>query len=146
MRLTMRTNLALRTLMYCSVNEGLLVRKADIATACNVSLNHLGLVVNQLGNGGYLRTHRGRRGGITLARPATEITVGEVTRNLEGDTPLTECFETETSDCPLVEVCRLRGALREALESFFSHLDGVTIEDLTRKNTGLEGLLTLKTA
>ena len=36
MRLTIRTNLAMRTLMYCAVNPGLTVRKTDIAASNGV--------------------------------------------------------------------------------------------------------------
>jgi len=51
MRLTMRTNLAMRTLMFCAVNPGRTVRKAEIASYCNASENHLGLVEPIVGKG-----------------------------------------------------------------------------------------------
>ena len=35
MRLTTRTNLAARILMFCAVNQGKLVRSLDIAQRCN---------------------------------------------------------------------------------------------------------------
>ncbi|SEM83352.1 hypothetical protein SAMN05216227_100359 [Pseudorhodobacter antarcticus] len=34
MRLTLRTNLALRTLMFCAVNGGRTLRKREVAQAC----------------------------------------------------------------------------------------------------------------
>ena len=49
MRITKRTNIAVRLLMYCAVNEGRLVTKSEIASSCNVSENHLAQVINQLG-------------------------------------------------------------------------------------------------
>ncbi|MDZ4134641.1 MAG: hypothetical protein U1D06_03475, partial [Paracoccaceae bacterium] len=41
MRLTTRTNLAMRTLMFCAVNDGRIVRKHEVAEACNATENHL---------------------------------------------------------------------------------------------------------
>ena len=73
MRVTKRTNIAMRVLMYCAVNTSRLVTKSEIAERCNASENHLAQVINQLAQLGYLATHRGRRGGIALSRPASEI-------------------------------------------------------------------------
>ena len=68
MRLTTRTNLAIRTLMYCAANPGVVVRKSDIAKACDASENHLGQVIHLLAQLKFIVTHRGRFGGMTLAR------------------------------------------------------------------------------
>lgn len=141
MRLTTRTNLALRALMYCAVNPGRTVRKADIATACNASLNHMGLVVNLLGRAGFIETCRGRHGGVKLARPATDISIGAVARRLEGDVLFTECFDAADTTCPLIDCCRLRASLGQALAAFYGTLDAISLADLTDGNTRLQALL-----
>ncbi len=141
MRVTMRTNIAMRALMYCAVNADRIVRKAEIAEACNASENHLAQVVNQLAHLGVLSTLRGRGGGITLNRKPEEITVGEVFRELEGCLPLAECFAGPTNTCPIVDCCQLQGVLARAQEAFYAELDKVTLKDLTGGNTKLEALL-----
>lgn len=146
MRLTMRTNLAMRALMFCAVNSGRTVRKAEIAETCNVSANHLGLVISHLSQHGFIQTLRGRSGGIQLARPADEISVGEVIRVFESCLPFAECFDGAENECPLKSWCKLRGLLGEALEAFYATLDPVTIADLTGENTGLCDVLRLETA
>lgn len=140
MRVTIRTSLALRALMFCAVNPGRIVRKHDIAEACNVSENHLAQVVHALGQKGFLATQRGRAGGVTLGRPMQEITVGQVFRALEAEVPLTECQAAEGS-CPLRGSCRLRCVLAEALDAFYARLDQVTLADLVEGNAPLESLL-----
>ncbi|TVQ03095.1 MAG: MarR family transcriptional regulator, partial [Roseinatronobacter sp.] len=62
MRLTTRTNLAMRVLMACGVNEGEKLRTADIAARCNASVHHLLQVVNVLQDHGFVETQRGRTG------------------------------------------------------------------------------------
>jgi Rrf2 family transcriptional regulator, nitric oxide-sensitive transcriptional repressor len=140
MRVTIRTSLALRALMYCAVNPGRIVRKHDIAEACKVSENHLAQVVHALGQQGFLATLRGRSGGLTLGRPMAEITVGQVFRALEAAVPLTEC-QAGIGDCPLRGCCRLRCVLAEALDAFYARLDQVTLADLVTDNASLEHLL-----
>lgn len=46
-RLTMRTNLAMRSLMFCTVHTDRLVQKAEIASACNASENDFGVISSQ---------------------------------------------------------------------------------------------------
>lgn len=143
MRLTTRTNLAMRVLMFCAVNPGRIVRKHEIAEACNASENHLAQVVNTLGQLGFVETLRGRAGGMRLAHPPSEISVGAVFRAFETGVPFAECFDTESNTCPLAGCCRLRQALAAALEAFYSQLDGLTLAELVDGNAQLRHLLAL---
>lgn len=143
MRLTTRTNLALRTLMVCAVNADRIVRKSDVATAINASENHLAQVINQLGQSGFINTLRGRHGGFTLARPATEISVGDVFRTFEADLPFIECFSPDNT-CPLKDHCRMSSHLARAIEAFYASLDPLMVGDLVECNAGLDALLSLE--
>lgn len=141
MRLTTKTNLAARVLMACAVNEGITLRSAEIARTCNASLNHLLQVVNALQAHGFVETLRGRSGGLRLARPPAQISIGAVFRVFESGTPFAECFSPETNTCPLPDTCRLRTYVARAVEAFYHEMDMVTLEDLTRGNCGLAALL-----
>lgn len=141
MRITKRTNIAMRLLMYCAANPDALVTKKEIASCCNVSENHLAQVVNQLSQLGFLATQRGRNGGIMLGRPAEEIRVGQVFRSVEGDAPPDMCLADSDQTCPLVGACRLRGALEEAMQAFFTHLDDTSLSELVCGNVALLDML-----
>lgn len=143
MRLTLRTNLAARVLMFCAVNQGRIVRTQDIADHCNASLNHLLQVVALLQGAGFVETLRGRSGGLRLALPAAKISIGHVFRLFEGDLPLAECFDPARNTCPLRGPCRLQAALCRAQAAFFHELDAVSLQDLVAENHGLAGLLRL---
>ncbi|MEI4234088.1 RrF2 family transcriptional regulator [Roseovarius sp. D22-M7] len=137
MRITKRANIAMRLLMFCAASDGHLVTKAEIALRCNTSPSHLAQIVNRLAQLGFLRTQRGRTGGITLARPAAQIRVGEVFRRLEENTPVAECFADADNTCPLVAACRLRVALADAVEAFYAQLDEISLDALVCDNTAL---------
>ena len=143
MRLTIRTNLALRTLMMCAVNEDRTLRKHEIAETCNCSENHLAQVINTLAQLDFIQTVRGRHGGLRLGLPKEEINVGEVFRAFEAGVPFAECFEAKANSCPLTSACALRKALVAALNAFYSTLDKITLADLVADNEGLSQILSL---
>lgn len=141
MRLTTRTNLAMRTLMFCAVNPGRIVRKHEVAEACATSENHLAQVIHLLAQKGYLRTIRGRAGGLMLGRLPEKITVGQVFRDFESVLPFTECFTGEENLCPIAGACRLKCVIADALGAFYAQLDRVTLADLVEGNGDLQTLL-----
>ena len=78
MRLNMQTDFALRTLMHLAVNTDRRVTISDISDTFGVSKNHLMKVAQALGHEGVIATERGRNGGLSLARPAADISIGDV--------------------------------------------------------------------
>jgi len=143
MRITMRTNLAIRTLMFCAVNPQVTVRKSDIAAACNASEHHLAQVIRTLGHHGFIDATRGRNGGLQLMRQPSSINIGSVFRIFESDLPFAECFSASNT-CPLVDVCWLRDAISNAVDAFYRSLDNVLLSDLIDGNDRLAELLRLK--
>lgn len=141
MRMTTRTSLAMKTLMFCAVNSGRIVRRTEIATIYEASENHLAQVIHLLAQKKFLRTIRGRAGGLMLGRPADKITVGEVFRAFERVLPFAECFGHDPSTCPIAGSCRLTCLLSEALDAFYDRLDRVTVADLTLGNADVARLL-----
>lgn len=141
MRITKRTNIAVRLLMFCAANQGRLVTKAEIADCCNISENHLAQVINQLSQLKYIHTQRGRNGGMNLARDPRDIRIGDVFRDVEGALPIAECFADADNTCPLVDACRLKVALSDAAQAFYAHLDDISLDSLICENPALMKIL-----
>lgn len=127
MKLTRYTDYSLRVLMHLAANPDRLASIGEIAAAHRISENHLMKVVHDLGRAGFVATTRGRGGGLRLAVPATQISVGAVVRAAEGDCPLVDC-----GSCILASGCRLSGVLGEARRSFFAVLDGYSVADVAK--------------
>lgn len=132
MRLSTFTDYNLRVLMYLGIYPDRLATIPEIAEAHRISENHLTKVVHQLGRRGYVKTVRGKGGGVRLAMNPKEIVLGEVIRQTEGDIQMAECF-AENSTCRVQRACRLQGILVEALEAMFQVLDAYTLADLLEK-------------
>ena len=141
MRLTVQTDLALRMLTYLAFHRNRLVTVSEIAARYQVSHNHLTKVANALGHLGAVRSERGRYGGLRLAVPAADISIGGVARALEHNHALVECFPGGADQCLITPGCRLKGVLAEAQEAFFAVLDGYTLKDLTHRNSALRQLM-----
>ncbi|WP_082735822.1 iron-responsive transcriptional regulator RirA [Polycladidibacter stylochi] len=141
MRLTQQTNYAVRALMYCAANPDKPSKVADIAATFTMSETHLFKIMKVLVDAGLMKTIRGRNGGITLPRPAEEITVGQVVRATEENFLLAECFDGGKPDCPLVNHCGFNSILHKALDAFLGVLDTCTIADLADNRNNIRHLL-----
>ncbi|MFJ4467827.1 RrF2 family transcriptional regulator [Streptomyces sp. NPDC089424] len=135
MRLTRYTDLALRAVMRLAVvdDEDLLTTR-QIAASMSVPYTHMAKAIAQLQRLGVIEARRGRNGGLTLTASGRRTPVGDLVRTLEGDREAVVC--EGDSPCPLAGACRLRRALREAQEAFYSSLNGVTVAGLVTAPTG----------
>lgn len=136
MRLTRYTDYAFRVLFHVAVNEARAVPIAEIARTFDISQNHLVKVVHDLVKAGYLNSVRGRSGGVLLARPASQIGLGEVVRHTEPDMRLLDCV-----GCLIAPACRLPRPMQEAIKAFVGVLDKYTLADIVNESEGLDRFL-----
>lgn len=129
MRLTNFSDYSLRILMYAAARRERLITIEETAAVYGISRTHLMKVANQLTRAGFLKSVRGRSGGLMLARSPREIGIGAVLRVTEPDFSLVECFGNDNR-CLLTPRCRLRGILHEALTAFTSTVDRYTLADV----------------
>ncbi|MEZ6233440.1 MAG: Rrf2 family transcriptional regulator [Phycisphaerales bacterium] len=131
MRLTDRTDYALRVLMFLAVSRDRHT-VAEMAAGFGVSANHLTKAVQQLQALGWVATTPGRSGGVEMAADPRRVRVGDVVRAIEPDLNIVECFRTDGA-CPLDGPCLLTGVLRDARAAFMASLDRVTLHDLVHR-------------
>lgn len=137
MHLSGFTDYTLRVLLYLGARRGdaPLATIGDIAGAYEISGNHLTKVVHHLAKYGYVKTTRGKGGGIRLARPPDQIRLGEIVRCSEENRPLIEFRGGGNPDC-----LNLPRILAQALRAFYEVLDQHTLADLLRTPGRLEGV------
>ena len=141
--MTQFSNFAIRVLMYAALKGESPSSIPEIARAYGASYDHMKKAASMMCRLGYLKSVRGRIGGVMLARLPEEIGIGEVIRATESDLALVECFNPSTNTCPLVPACVLKRALHEAVDAFFASLDRYTLADLIRHPEQLSSLLEL---
>jgi len=129
MEISQFTDYSLRVLLYISARDDGLTSVKDVADAFDISRNHLVKVVHNLSKLGYLKTFRGRHGGIALAKPAEDVGIGELVRTTE-NLALVECFPQGRGKCCIAGVCELQLVFGKALQAFLAELDKVSLADL----------------
>jgi Rrf2 family nitric oxide-sensitive transcriptional repressor len=128
-RLLASTDFALRLLMRLATEPGRHKTSEALAREIGVPRNHIQKIVQNLAEAELVRTLRGARGGVLLAKPAVEVNLGAVVRRLERDQALVECFRPDGGACCFSPDCRLRGRLGRAREAFFAELDRSNLAD-----------------
>ena len=141
MRLSGYSDYALRVLMHAALRRPDLATVDEVAEAFDISRNHLTKVVHALALKGFLSTRRGTGGGFTLARPPSEIRVGDVIRLTETDETVIDCISKRNEPCTIFPICRLKGVLAEATQAFFAVLDRYSLEDLVKRKRAMKELL-----
>ena len=123
MQLTQHTDYGLRLLIVLA-RRGEAMSLPEFAAEQRLSYNHVAKVAQALVREGFILSHRGRSGGVELARSPAEITVGAVVRALEPGMRLADC-----GSCGLRSDCGTSGILGEALAAFLSVLDRKTLAE-----------------
>ncbi|WP_111431100.1 Rrf2 family transcriptional regulator [Rhodobacteraceae bacterium DSL-40] len=130
MRLTSFTDYGLRMLMRLASAPGRAFSTAELAEEFGLPRNHLAKIVQQLARGGMVTTRRGGGGGAALARPPSEIRLGDVVRLLEEGQALVECLGPGGGQCSIDGRCGLKARLRSAEAAFLADLDRSTLADI----------------
>jgi Rrf2 family protein len=84
MRLTSRTDYALRAALELAAARGTPLTTSEIGGAQAIPASYLGAVLAELRRGGIVKARRGPEGGWTLAREATAISLADVIRAVDG--------------------------------------------------------------
>src|SRR5215831_15995615 len=91
-RITRLTDYGIVLLTHFARHPERLTRNApELAAAAHLPLPTVSKILKILAREGLLVPHRGAKGGFSLAKPATDITVAEIISALEGPIALTEC-------------------------------------------------------
>src|SRR5215475_7302414 len=99
MRLTSFTDFGLRALMRLAAEPERAFRTEELAEELAISRNHLVKIVRELGAAGIVTARRGKKGGLRLAQPAGNVTLGQIIRRLEASQALVECFRADGGRC-----------------------------------------------
>ncbi len=103
----------------------------DLAAQTHIPQPMVGKILKALARKGFLHSHRGVKGGYSLARPAGEISVVEIIDALEGPISITECIDHAHSNCSVESFCPCRGNWRRINSAIRNALEGITLEGMT---------------
>ena len=130
MRISRGTDYGVRGIIYLAEQPQERVNLLhEVAKAKQVPESYLAKIFQDLAKAGLVRSHRGARGGFSLARPAAQITLRQVIEALQGPISINRCLDLREG-CVNSETCRVSRVLRRAQEQLVATLDAATLESL----------------
>jgi Rrf2 family protein len=110
---------------------------SELAAQQQISRKFLEAILLDLKRHGLLESKKGKAGGYVLSRRATDVTVGDVIRALEGPLALVPCVSQTAyrrcAECLDEETCRVRWAMKEVRDATARILDNMSLTALNAK-------------
>jgi len=133
MKLTTKSEYSILALIYLARNEGKgFIKIEDICVQYDISKKYLELLFTILKQSQYLKTKRGSSGGYKLAKPASQISVAEIVRLMDGALASTESVSKYFySDTPLAKEQKILSVFKEIRDYISKRLVNVKLSDLT---------------
>src|SRR5215207_2244334 len=151
MRLSKRGEYGLRAMITLSESAAngrtpLMMQIKEISQREQISAKFLEQILLTLKNAGFLHSKMGVGGGYYLARPANEITLGQIFRVLDGPVAPIKCVSQmayETCGCPDEETCGLRLVMSEVRNAIADILDNTSLADISNRQNAVRKKLHL---
>jgi Rrf2 family protein len=143
MRLSKRGEYGIRSMIYMArqARPEALVQLKQIAEQEHIPTKYLEQILLTLRHAGLLHSRLGLRGGYHLAKPAKQISLGQIVRTLDGPLAPVNCVSQvayEPCDCPDETTCGLRLAMLDVRNHISRVLDNTTLADIvSRTSPGL---------
>ena len=113
------------------------VSLTSIAERQNISISYLEQLMAKLKRAGLVNSIRGVNGGYVIAKPAEEISVGDVLRALEGDLAPVECpgiGNSSTTQCSGSAHCVSKIVWKRINDSINNAVDSIYIGELVKES------------
>ena len=132
MKLTTKSEYSILALIYMARNNKNGFMKIDqICSKCDIPKKYLELLFMILRQNGYIRTKRGTGGGYKLTKPASQISIAEIIRLMDGALAATESVSKYFfSETPLGREKKLIKVFKEIRDYISKRLENLTLADL----------------
>ncbi len=132
MKLTRGGEYGIRGVLYLAQqNDGKVSMLSAIAKAQDVPPRFLAKIFQALAKTGVVKSHRGAKGGFSLARPASEITIKDVIEAIEGPVHLNVCLIAK-GECSRDKICPMHAIWEEAQDKMMGVLARANFADLAK--------------
>ena len=133
MKLSTRSRYGTRALIDIAMNaNGKPVLLRDVARRQEISTMYLEHLITPLISAGIVRSTRGAKGGVWLARAPKDVRLTEVIQLLEGSMAPVECVD-DPNYCPRHDSCVTIEVWRELKRVMTEVLDATTLHDLIER-------------
>jgi Rrf2 family protein len=123
MQITRQADYAVRAIVYLAqLRPDQRASTSQIAQEKQIPPSFLAKIVSQLSVAGLLQTSRGARGGVSLAKPANEISLLDVVEAIDGPILLNDCV-ADNGSCAFGDACPMKPVWCDAQRELVGRLD-----------------------
>lgn len=137
MKLSTKGRYGLRAVLDLALHsETEAVSLSSIAERQSISISYLEQLIAKLKKAGIVNSIRGAQGGYVLGKPASEISVGEILRALEGDLNPVDCAEVTGGDasCSGSDLCVTKYVWKRISDSINHAVDTLFLDELVAES------------
>ncbi|HKZ55471.1 MAG TPA: Rrf2 family transcriptional regulator [Anaerolineales bacterium] len=136
MQITRQADYAVRAVLHLAgLGNGDRAPTSHIAHEQHIPPSFLAKIVSQLSVAGVVQTSRGARGGVSLARHPSEISLLEVIEAIDGPISLNECV-FDASSCTLGDKCPVHTIWCDAQKDLVKRLGATDFASLANGQNG----------
>ncbi len=128
MKISSKAHYGLQAVFLLAKANGVLSAK-ELEKEIGVSGKYLERIMRTLSNCGVVKANRGTSGGYYLAKPAENITAGEVVRSLEDELEIISCVKTDSCN-----KCGTSYVWKKLYVGINQILDGITLQDMVKED------------
>jgi Rrf2 family protein len=126
-----RVDYAVRALSFLAGQPaGKVVSRADIEKSQDIPSFYLSKIMKDLVAGGLVQSHIGSKGGFSLAKLATSISIKDVYETVERPLVLMDCLQRGADYCSYCSVCTQKSIWEEAQKVLAEFLGRISINDI----------------
>ena len=131
LRVTKLADYGIVVMTHLAGNPGQLSAR-DIAAGACLPVPMVSKILKLLSRAGILMSHRGTKGGYSLARRPESISVAEIIRALEGPIAVTECTDRVNGACDLERLCPVRSNWHRINEAIHGALKQISLAEMSQ--------------
>lgn len=132
MKLTRGGEYGIRGVLYLAQQDnGKVSMLSAIAKAQEVPPRFLAKIFQALAKAGIVKSHRGAKGGFSLARMPADVTMKDVIEAIEGPIFLNVCLMSP-GECNRDKICPMHTVWEEAQEKMMEVLDRANFAELAK--------------
>ena len=141
MRISTKGRYGLRAMVDMAIHasEGPLPLRV-IAERQGISDSYLEQVFTSLRKNGLVNASRGAQGGYELSRPASEISVGDILRALEGPLAPVHCVEKNSKPCDNEKNCITYSFWAELRDKIDNLVDNTSLQNLADRSNNNQSM------
>ena len=139
LRINRQTDYAVRVILALAKRpEGSRLSTSEIQQEMLIPPATMLRIVAELARANLLKTFTGRDGGLSLPRPASQITIKDIVEAFEGPILLSVCMQVKgEDDCPFQTNCPVRTKWGRIQVAMMREMASINFADLAQEALGI---------